>query len=97
MVDFANNLLEEMNYDDEEYKIGDKISFRSSIVYGISKLLAIYVYESYRNNSEEFLVNFRKALLEYKDNGIDAFKYVGISSDDLIKGDVLRNTLEQFK
>lgn len=96
MVDFANGLLEEMNYD-ERYKLDDKIGFRKSIVYGIGRLMGIYIYEFYKNNSKEFLYNFRRALLEYKDKGIDAFRYVGVSSDDLIKGDGLRKTLEQFK
>ena len=96
MVDFANGLLEEMNYDERD-KLDDKIGFRKSIVYGIGRLMGIYIYEFYRNNSKEFLYNFRRSLLEYKDRGIDAFRYVGISSDDLIKGDVLRKTLEQFK
>lgn len=96
MVDFANGLLEEMNYD-ERYKLDDKIGFRKSIVYGIGRLMGIYIYEFYKNNSKEFLYNFRRSLLEYKDKGIDAFRYVGVSSDDLIKGNVLRKTLEQFK
>ena len=96
MVDFANNLVNEMNYD-LEYHLGDKIRFRKSIVYGIGRLMGIYIYEYYKNNSREFLYNFRKSLLEYKDKGIDAFRYVGVSSDDLVKGDVLRKTLEQFK
>ena len=96
MVEFANNLVNEMNYD-LEYHLGDKIGFRKSIVYGIGRLMGIYIYEYYKNNSKEFLYNFRKSLLEYKDKGIDAFRYVGVFSDDLVKGDVLRKTLKQFK
>ena len=46
MVDFANGLLEEMNYD-ERYKLDDKIGFRKSIVYGIGRLMGIYIYEFY--------------------------------------------------
>ena len=97
MVEFANSLLEEMNSDDNLYKLGDKLNFRSAFVYGIGKLLGIYVYEAYKDNPKEFLSNFKKVLLEYKNTGIKAFEYLGITSDDLIKGDVLRKTLSQCR
>ena len=97
MVEFANSLLEEMNSDDNLYKLGDKLNFRSAFVYGIGKLLGIYVHEAYKDNPKEFLSNFKKVLLEYKDTDIKAFEYLGITSDDLIKGDVLRKTLSQCR
>lgn len=97
MVEYANSLLEEMNSDDRLFQLGDKLNFRSAFVYGIGKLLGVYVYDAYKNNKEEFLSNFRKVLLEYKDRGIDALDYLDITKDDLIKGDVLKKTLENCK
>ena len=64
-----------MNVSCELYEKGDSINFRDAFVYGLGRLLSVYIYEEYKNNSKEFLFNFRKMLLDYKDNGFDSFKY----------------------
>lgn len=96
-VDYGNELLDSINSFDRRYEIGEAIDFRKTFVYSMGKLLAIYVYDSYKNNPKEFLSNFKTTLLEYKDKGMDAFSHLGITYDSLIEGKVLKKTLDECK
>lgn len=95
-VEYANELLDMMNSSEERFTIDDKLSIRTSCVYGIGKLLGVYLYESYKDNKIEFLNNFKKSLLEYKDNDFDAFNRVGVSYQDLVKGEKLKKILKKI-
>lgn len=95
-VEYANELLDIMNSSEKRFTIDDKLSIRTSCIYGIGKLLGIYLYESYKENKIEFLNNFKKSLLEYKDNDFDAFNRVGVSYQDLVKGDTLKKILKKI-
>lgn len=97
IIDYANSLLYMMNSSDERYESGDKLNFRSPFVYGIGKLLGIYVYDFYKNNPKEFLDKFKNSILEYKDTGLDAFRCLGITYDSLIEGKVLKRTIKECK
>ena len=97
IVDYANSLFEKINLPTEEFEIGSKINFRNSIIYGLGKILGIYAYEIYKENPEEFLSRFRKVLLEYNNNGMDAFYELGINKDELVNGKVLRRVLRDSK
>lgn len=97
IIDYANSLLDMMNSSDERYESGDKLNFRSPFVYGIGKLLGIYVYDFYKNNPKEFLDKFKTSILEYKDTGLDAFRCLGITYDSLIEGKVLKRTIKECK
>lgn len=97
IVKIANDLLTLMNSSDDRFKIGDRINFRSPFVYGVAKLLAIYIYDAYKNNPKDFLNNFKKTLLCYKDIGIDAFSYLGITRESLVCGSVLKKSLNSCK
>lgn len=95
-VEYANELLEEMNVSGKLYEKEDSLNFRDAFVYGIGRLLGIYIYEEYKNNSKEFLSNFRKMLLDYKENGFDSLKYLNIDDDKLYSGDALRRVLKLY-
>ena len=97
IVDYANSLFEKINLPTEEFEIGSKLNFRNSIIYGLGKILGIYAYEIYKDNPEEFLSRFRKVLLEYNNNGMDAFYELGINKDELVNGKVLRRVLRDSK
>lgn len=97
VIEYANDLLGKMNVSCELYEKGDSINFRDAFVYGLGRLLSVYIYEEYKNNSKEFLSNFRKMLLDYKDNGFESFKYLNIDEEKLLNGDVLRRTLKLYK
>ena len=71
VVEYANELLEKMNVSSELYDKEDTLNFRHSFIYGIGKLLSVYIYEEYKNNSKEFLSNFRKVLIDYKYNNFE--------------------------
>ena len=96
-VDYANSLIEKINFPTEEFEIGSKLNFRNSIIYGLGKILGIYAYEIYKENPKEFLSKFRKVLLEYNNNGMDVFYELGINKDELVNGKVLRRVLRDSK
>lgn len=95
IVQYANNLFELMNSSEIEFSVGEKISFQRIFIYCFGKLFGIYVYDSYKKNPKDFLSNFKTMLLQYKDIGINAFKYLGIKKEDLLRGDVLKKTLKE--
>ena len=96
-VDYGNELLDSINSFDRKYEIDDVIDFRKTFVYGMCMLLGMYVYDAYKNDSKEFLSNFKKALLEYKDTGMDAFSHLGITYDSMIEGKVLKRAINECK
>ena len=97
IVQYANSLFEYMNSSESRFSVGEKISFQRVFIYCFGKLLGIYVYDTYKKNPREFLVNFKTMLLQYKDIGIDAFEYLGITKDMLLDGKVLKRTLKESK
>ena len=96
VIEYANSLLEKMNVSSEFYDKEDTLNFRHSFIFGIGKLLSVYIYEEYKDNSKEFLVNIRKMLLDYKDNGFESLRYLNIDEEKLMSGDVLRKTLKLY-
>ena len=97
IINYANDLFEAMNVSEEMFEKGEKLSFRVPFIYGIGKLLGIYIYDAYKNNPKDFLANFRVALLEYKNSGMDAFSHLGITYDTMIEGKVLKKELKECK
>lgn len=94
VVNYANHLLTKMNSSIDLYKIGDKLNFRTSLIYAMGKLLGIYIYEVYKNNPKDFLSKFRKVLIEYKDKNFGAFESIGITEEMLMDGYVLKKILK---
>lgn len=96
-VEYANSILDLINSCEHRYQEGDKLNLRTCFIYGVGKLLAIYIYELYRENSIDFLSKFKKSLLEYKDIGISAFKNLGVTEEELISGRILKRVLNDCK
>jgi len=96
-VNYANKLLMKMNSCSELYNIGDKINFKDSFIYSMGRLMSIYLYEIYKENPSEFLSNFRKVLIDYKNNNFESFDKVGITKELMSSGEVLRRVLKETK
>lgn len=97
VVDYANELIMKINSCAELYNVGDKISFRSAFVYSMGRLMSICLYEIYKENPKEFLSNFRKVLIDYKNNGFESFSKIGITKELMSNGEVLRRVLKDTK
>ena len=94
VMDEAELLKERLNY----YSLssyGDKISFNENFNYGLARLFAIYLYENYRQDKNNFKKEFKNSLLTcYQLKDLNAFNNVGINEEDIIKGDILRKVLK---
>lgn len=54
----------------------------------------VYIYKNYKKDPEYFKKGFNKALLEYSmTEDISSFKRVGITYEELAKGDILKKVL----
>jgi hypothetical protein len=79
------------------YKVGDTLNFRSSFIYAVGRLMGVYIYEMYKENPKEFLSNFRKVLIDYKNNNFESFEQIGITKEMMSDGSVLRRVLREVK
>lgn len=94
IIKFGDKIKEELNYY-ELFNYEDTFEFRMPYIYGMGHLLSLYLYENYKTNPN-FIADFKKALLEYPFVGdIFAFERVGITKEELIKGDILRKVLKK--
>ena len=72
----------------------NKISLRDPFIYGFGQLFSIYMYENYKKDSEYFKREFNKSLLDYSlTEDMSSFKRVGVSYEELIKGNTLKKVL----
>lgn len=93
IFDYTKKLQEDINYY-ELPSVGDKIDFIDSYIYGLGSLFSIYMYDCYKGNPEYFKKEYRNTLLTYPySNSIETFEKVGVSYDELIKGDKLEKVL----
>ena len=96
VCDYANGLLEKMNIGDTLFQVGDRIDFRNSFIYGIGKLMGIYVYEMYKKDEVNFLFRFKQALIEYKNMGIKAFENLGLDEETIVSAKILRRVIKRY-
>jgi len=72
----------------------NKISLRDPFIYGFGQLFSIYMYENYKKDPEYFKREFNKSLLDYSlTEDMSSFKRVGVSYEELIKGNTLKKVL----
>ena len=96
-VNYANELLMKMNSCSKLYNVGDKINFKDSFIYSMGRLMSIYLYDIYKENPKEFLSNFKKILVDYKNNNFEAFEQIGVTKEMVSDGSVLRRVLREVK
>ena len=94
VIEYANKIMDELNFANLYTEKGDMFDFKGSFVYGIGNLFSIYMYESYKNAPNNYRKEVRNTILNYPyTEGISAFERVGIIPDVLIKGDILKKEL----
>lgn len=96
VIDEINKIKEKANYYDF-LKEKSVINYRKTYLYGIGKLMAIYLYDNYEQDPEKFKKEFKNSLLTYPlTNNISAFNNVGASEEELLSCKKLKRTLESF-
>ena len=72
----------------------NRLSLQDPFIYGFGQLFSIYMYENYKKDPEYFKREFNKSLLDYSlTEGMSSFKRVGVSYEELIKGNTLKKAL----
>ena len=72
----------------------NKLSLQDPFLYGFGQLFSIYMYENYKKDPESFKKEFNKSLLDYSlTEDMSSFARVGVSYDELLKGDALKKVL----
>lgn len=90
-------LKESLNYYEKLPNYNDKLSILDSVIYFVGEILAINLYDKYKDNPKEFMKNFNTALVNYPRTGLfDSFEVVGITKDELLSGKVLKKELNKF-
>ena len=84
----------ERNYNLYDMFVKDKVSLEDPFIYGFGQLFSIYLYENYKKDPNYFKKEFSKSLLEYSQTeDMSSFERVGITYDNLVKGDTLKKVL----
>ena len=84
----------EKNYNLYDMFAKDKVSLRDPFIYGFGQLFSIYMYDNYKKDPNYFKKEFSKSLLEYSQTeDMSSFERVGITYDNLVKGDTLNKVL----
>lgn len=72
----------------------NRLSLQDPFIYGFGQLFSIYMYENYKKDPEYFKREFNKSLLDYSlTEDMSSFKRVGVSYEELIKGNTLKKVL----
>ncbi len=95
--EYANSIMERSNYYGPLYY--DKgLDYRNSFIYPIGELMAIYLYENYKQGKENFIKEFKRSFLIYPSNPtLESFNKVGINYQELKEGKVLKRILNEYK
>lgn len=76
----------------------EPLNFRKTYIYGIGKLFAVILYDSYKNDPSNFKKEFVNALCNYPlTKDINAFSNLGISEEELVSGNILKKRLKKDK
>lgn len=98
VIEYANKIMEDLNYANLYTEVGDMFDFKCSFVYGIGNLFSIYLYKNYKEDPNNYRKEIMNTILNYPyTRGIDAFERVGITKEMLIKGDTLKRALRNSR
>jgi hypothetical protein len=85
-----------LDYDMYYYTKG--LDSKYSFIYPIGQFMAIYLYENYKQDKENFIKEFKRSFLIYPTNPtLEAFNKVGINYQELKEGKVLKRILNEYK
>lgn len=94
-VNYGNKIREDLNYYNLPSELNTKLYFKNAFIYGLGTLFSIYLYENYKNNPNDFKKEFKNAMINYTNIGMDAFERVGVTEDKLLEGKVLKRVLRE--
>lgn len=98
VLEYSRMIEEKLNCELFTPEDGDTINIRHAFLYGIGSLFAVYLYENYKEDPNNFKKEFKNALLSSPYiNSIDAFEKVGINPEKLIRGDALKRVLKNSR
>ena len=90
---YANDIKEKLNYYNLASELEEEVNYKYSFTYGLGALFAIYLYDNYKKDPSYFRKEFKNALINYPQIGMDAFQRVGVTQEELIKGTTLKRVL----
>ena len=99
-IDEMREKEEKLNKKINYYQIEgfDMDEFTKCYTYGLGYLCSPYLYKMYKQDPRVFMKEFQNALLTYQyTNDINTFETVGVTTDKLIEGKVLRKVLGSIK
>ena len=98
IVSYGNSIMNYLNYDRLYIEEGDIYDFRDSFIYGIGSIFAIYLYEFYENNHNDYWKEVSNLILNLPNSkGIEVFEKVEITKNKLISGDLVKKELIKSK
>lgn len=94
---YADNIMTRSNFYDMYYYT-EGLDSKYSFIYPIGQFMAIYLYENYKQDKENFIKEFKRSFLIYPTNPtLEAFNKVGINYQELKEGKVLKRILNEYK
>ena len=98
IVSYGNSIMNYLNFDSLYIEEGDIYDFRDSFIYGIGSIFAVYLYEFYKDNPNNYWKELRNMLLALPNTkGIEVFENVGITKDKLISCNTIKKELKRTK
>lgn len=96
IVDFVKKIENDINFY-ELPKYESSINLISCYIYSLGMIFSVYLYDVYKNDPNNFKINFAKSLCEYplvKD--LSVFEKIGINKEELLNGKTYNKTLKKF-
>lgn len=94
---YADNIMARSNFYDMCYYT-EGLDSKYSFIYPIGQLMAIYLYENYKQDKDNFIQEFKRSFLTYPSNPtLEVFNKVGINYHELKEGKVLKRVLNEYK
>lgn len=95
---FSKMIEEQLNCELFTPEDSDIINYRHAFLYGIGSLFAVYLYQNYKEDPNDFKKEFKNAILSSPYiRGIDAFERVGVTPEVLIKNETLKRILKNSR
>jgi len=93
---YANTLKRLLNYYNLPSELGEEIHYRYAFTYGLSNLIAIHLYDKYKDNPTTFKKEFNNCVINYLTEGLEAFERVGVTKELLTSNKTLRKRLKDI-
>ena len=89
-------VIEKANSYDDVLEAGCELNFKHSYIYSYGKIMAVCMYELYKENPTEFMKNLKATIMETEDLGFKAFERLGITEEEMVSGNLLKRALKKI-